>query len=133
MSRVVEECKPLGDGRGATPLLQAAAQRRNLQAQRDMNVIAPDDMRGAAAEDGGAAQPAAAAVATRADDAPEAFNGVGEAVKEQDLGVVFRRGVLEARDAMLANGTAVDEQWIDQLLQMPAITVRGGVKGVVGR
>jgi hypothetical protein len=41
------------------------------------------------------------------------------------LGVVFRRGVLDARDAMVANGTAVDEQWIDQLLQMPATTVRG--------
>jgi hypothetical protein len=25
---------------------------------------------------------------------PEVFNGVGEAVNEEDLGVVFRRGIL---------------------------------------
>ena len=122
-----------GDGRGASPVLQAAARRRNLQAQRRMNVMAAVGMAKSNDE--------ASEFALRAHDdddgrvdndgVHESFNGVGQAVSEEDLGVVFRRGVLEARDAMLANGTKVDEQWIDQLLGLPAMTVRGVEKGAM--
>jgi hypothetical protein len=93
-----------GDGRGATPVLQAAARRRNLQAQRDMSALAAvglyDDTRRAAAEDGGAVEAsaaAAAAAAAAAVDKAEVFNGVGEAVKEQDLGRAVQVDIIKTR------------------------------------
>lgn len=121
-----------GDGRGASPVLQAAARRRNLQAQRRMNVMGAVGLAKTNDEAGDIAAGAHDDDGHGVDVVPEIFNGVGEAANEDDLGVVFRRGILEARDAMLANGTAVDEQWIDQLLGLPAMTVRGVDKATAG-
>ena len=66
-----------------------------------------------------------AANATERDFSSELTTGLVEVERALDLGITFRRAMLEARDAMLANGTAIDEQWIDQLLGLPALSIRG--------
>ena len=54
------------------------------------------------------------------------FNGVGSAANEEDLSLVFKRALLEARNDMIAEDKKIDEAWIDELLQIPQLN--GGKK-----
>lgn len=54
-----------------------------------------------------------------------AFNGVAHTRNEEKLTATFRRGILEARDELLADGQAVDDAWVDRLLGLPEVKNAG--------